>query len=769
VQPSAATPAAAADNSAVADEPQSSELIVPFVTPLGVAAFRRGNGAVVVFDQALTLDLSQLQDDPVFGTAVVQILPDATVIRLRLESGTALSISWTQHAWRIGSAATEPNPRPIPAIAANGRMVLSASMPGKVVALADPDNGATLLVGTQRRNGQGTPMERRTVDFLLLPTWQGVAVVPISDKVAMHPIQDGFVVSGGATGLSLSPSEDIAAQIARAAGLTRQFDFPDQSTQTLLKTLRRQTVESAITPARARGPRRDALARTMISLGLGAEAQAVLRAAAIDDPAQADGAENGALASIAALLAHRPSEATGLDNGKLSEADDVALWRAVRRAEQHEDSAAAAAALAVTWPLLLGYPAEIRDRVLPLVAETMAAGGETQSAAAMLEARKDDTALDMARGMLREAMGDATDALEIYDRLAQSPDRLVHARAAVRAVEVRLASGAIDAHEAAVRLDRLIYAWRGDDRELALRERLATLQAQSGMWRAALAVLREDQTLFPADKSVRHAKLTGAFTNFLRNDAASSLPPLELVALLGENTDLLPDDPDGEALEARLADRLLALDLPNRAGPVLEKLMKAAPTSAGRAGFGARLAAMRQREDDTTGALAALAASDAPDLPPDLVERRSLLLAQSQARRGDTNQALVSLAPTKTAAADEQRATILERANDWPGAERALSDYVAKAVPPEGELNDTQRRTLLRLATAAARAGDDAALVGLREHQAARMGNGPLADMFRLLTSDQVRTVADLKRSGREATLARGLPDGLKAVKGGGQ
>ena len=51
------------------------------------------------------------------------------------------------------------------------------------------------------------------------------------------------------------------------------------------------------------------------------------------------------------------------------------------------------------------------------------------------------------------------------------------------------------------------------------------------------------------------------------------------------------------------------------------------------------------------------------------------------------------------------------------------------------------------------------------------MGNGPLADMFRLLTSEQVqvRTVADLKRSAREATLARGLPDGLKAVKGGGQ
>ncbi len=768
-QPSAAPAAATADDTAVVEDLQSSELIVPFAAPLGVAAFRRGNGAVVVFDQALTLDLSALHDDPVFSTAVVQTLPDATVVQLRLEGGTTLAVSSTQHAWRIGSAAAEPNPRPIPAVAADGRLVLSASSPGKVVALSDPETGATLLVGTLRRDGQSTPMERRTVDFLLLPTWLGVAVVPISDQVAMRPIQDGFVVSGGATGLSLSPSQDIAAQIARAAGLTRQFDFPDQPTPTLLETLRRQRVDSAMTPARARGPRRDALARTMISLGLGAEAAAVLRAAANDDPAQADGPENGALASIAALLAHRPADAAGLDNTKLSEADDVVLWRAVRQAEQHEGSAAAAAALAVTWPLLLGYPAEIRDRVLPLAAETMAAGGETEAAAAVLEARKDDPTLDMARGMVREAMGDATGAIEIYDRLAQSPDRLQHARAAVRAVEVRLARGAIDPHEAAVRLDRLMYAWRGDDRELALRERVAALQAQSGMWRAALAILREDEALFPADKPTRHAKLTNAFTGFLRSDAASSLPPLELVALLEENADLLPDDPDGEALEARLADRLLALDLPNRAGPVLDKLMKAAPTSAGRAGFGARLAAMRQREDDATGALAALAASDAPDLPPDLVERRSLLLAQSQARRGDTKQALAALAPTTTAAADEVRATILERANDWPGAERALADYIAKAVPPEGELDDTQRRTLLRLATAAARAGDDAALVGLREHQATRMGTGPLADMFRLLTSDQVRTVADLKRSGREATLAKGLPDGVKAVKGGEQ
>ncbi len=151
--------------------------------------------------------------------------------------------------------------------------------------------------------------------------------------------------------------------------------------------------------------------------------------------------------------------------------------------------------------------------------------------------------------------------------------------------------------------------------------------------------------------------------------------------------------------------------------------MQAAPSGVGRAGFGARLAALRLREGDAAGALAALAASVAADLPPELVERRALLLAAASARRGDNDHALAALGTLDSAAADEARATILERANDWPAAQRALADYAAKTVPPEGELDDAQRRTLLRLATAAARAGDDAALTALRQREARADGS----------------------------------------------
>lgn len=762
VLPTSAAPSA--ESSEQQEPPQVSSLDVPFDAPLGLALFRRGNVALIVFDRPLTIDLAPLRDHPVFGSASVQNLPDATVVRVPLDAGTALSAEWTAHAWQINSTPDQPNPRPIATKVADGRLQLVAGTPGAVVALADPVTEGTLLVGTQRRSGQAVVAQRRSVDFTLLPTWQGVAVVPMSDQIALHPTPDGFVLTAAPAGLALSPAVDTG-QLASAAGLTRRFDFPDQPTPTLMLTLQRQQGETAMTAALARGPARVAVARTLISLGMGAEAQAALQVAADEDPREAASPVRGALSGIAALLAHRPAEAAGLDNPRLNEADDVTLWRAIRQAESQQGSAPAAATFATDVPLLLAYPAPLRDHVLPLVAETMVAGGERQAAAALLDARKADAALDLARGMLQEAKGDTAGALATYDRLTQSPDRMVHARAAVRAVELRLASGAIDVREAAERLDRLLYAWRGDEWELMLRERVADLRARSGAWRAALGLLRENEALFPGQKPALHAKLADMFANFLRNNAADALPPLELVSLVEENTDLLPGGPEGEALESRLADRLLALDLPSRAGPVLEKLMRAAPTGAGRAGFGARLAALRLAEGNAQNAVAALSASDAPDLPADLAERRGLLLAEANAKRGDTANALASLEAIKTAAADDTRATILERAGDWAAAQRALADYAAKTVPSSGGLDDGQRRTLLRLATAAARAGDDAALSDLRQRETARMGQGPLADMFRLLTADQVRSVEDLKRSGQEAALARGLAGDIKALQ----
>jgi hypothetical protein len=738
---------------------------VPITEPVGVAAFRRGATELVVFDHRLAIDTAKLRDDPVFGSISVQTFTAATMLSIPLEAGTALSLALEPHAWRITPAILAPNLQPIRIDAVDGRLTISAASPGMVVSVIDPSSGATLLVGTQRGTGQGVAVRRRAAEFSLLPTWQGVVVEPLSDRLVLRPVQQGFVLTGGAGGMALSAAADPGELLLHAAALTRRFDFPSMPAQAMAERLNRQVDTAAEAAALARSAPRRAAAQTMIALGMGVEAQSLLQVAAADDPHEASASDNAALSGIAALLGHRPKEAGGLGDERLSGTDDITLWRAIRLASLQENSPRAAQMMAATMPLLLTYPPDLRDRVLPLVAETLVAGGETAAAAALLTRYEGDPSLDFARAMLMQAHGDSAGALAIYDRLAQSGDQSLHARASVSAVELRLASGSMDAKQAASRLDLLLYSWRGDRHEEALRGRLAELKAQTGGWRAALALLRDSEALSPDDKAAIHSKLTEMFAALLRGNTADTLAPLELAALVDENADLLPGGPEREALEARLADRLLALDLPNRAGPVLEKLMQAAPTEAGRARLGVRLATLRLREGDTAGALAALAASGTEGLPADVQEQRTLLSAEASARRGDNGRALSSLTAAGTAGADLARATLLERASDWPAAEKALADYVSKAISPTGVLDDGQRRTLLRLATAAARAGDDAALAALREREDQRMGAGPLADMFRVLTAQQVRGVDDLQRSGREAALARGLPAQVKELQ----
>ena len=88
----------------------------------------------------------------------------------------------------------------------------------------------------------------------------------------------------------------------------------------------------------------------------------------------------------------------------------------------------------------------------------------------------------------------------------------------------------------------------------------------------------------------------------------------------------------------------------------------------------------------------------------------------------------------------EARAQILENASDWAGAAQAWADCAALTLPASGMLDETQARTMLRLATATARAGDDAGLAELRAKYGDGSAAGPLADMFRLLTAEPIRT-----------------------------
>jgi hypothetical protein len=242
---------------------------------------------------------------------------------------------------------------------------------------------------------------------------------------------------------------------------------------------------------------------------------------------------------------------------------------------------------------------------------------------------------------------------------------------------------------------------------------------------------------------------------------------LDFVSMLDENADLMTGPEEEEALIQPLADRLVALDLPGRAKPLLEKLLRSAKTDIAKAQLGASLATLESQEKDDAGALAALDASEVADLPPDLIEQRAVVRANAMARQGDPSAGAAILVDLKTPKATAARAQILENAKDWTGAEQAWLECASRTVPASGALDEPAIRTLLRLATATARAGDEAGLAALRSKYVDRIGPGPLGDMVRLLTAEPIRAISDIGRSKQELNLAEALPANLKTLQGG--
>ena len=724
----------------------------------GLAAFRRGEQALILAETERPIEFGGLLREPAFQGIQARPVPGATLISFPLALGQQLAVRQEGNDWFLSVV-----PRQHPAASATptlraefdqGRAILHAPRPGRVLSLPDPLTGGPLLVGLVTQAAPRQLGTRGLAELDLLETFLGVAVLARADRVALRPGAGRFLLSIEGGSVSLAASAE--AMQGLAPGMTRSFDMPGQPMPALLERLRAQQAGIASAPPLTRAEPRLAAAQTLLALGLPQEAQAMLRLAAQDSPEAAMDRRFAFLGGMAALLAGRPGEAAGLD-AEIPGSDEVLLWRSLRAA-MLGDAQAAGPGLAAAWPLLQAYPEGLRRRLIGPAAEALVEGGQHAAARRLIEGAAEDPAILLAQAMLEEAQGEPARALEAYAAATQVRDRLMRARALRRAIELRLATGRLDAAGAARALESALFAWRGDGIELATRERVAALRREAGDPRGALTLLRETAEAFPEQAAQLRAPIQSAFLHALEAEA-----PLGAVALADAHPELLPAGEAGEGVLAMLTDRLVALDLADRASALLRRAMEHAAPGEHRAALGARLAALRLSERDAEGTLAALAASTAPRLPTALIEARSLLAARAEARRGNrvlAAEALQALGP----AGDEALSEILAEARDFSGAAAALGRHLA-ALPANGPLPESAQRLVLRQAAWLAMAGEQPALAQLRARHGAQLAPGPVATAFEALATDPVRGLADLPRLARELNLFRSLPQRLEPLR----
>ncbi len=748
---------------------------LPFGRDTGVAVLRRGDELWVVFDDPRPIDLSALRNDPGFGRAVLTLGPAAALLRIPAPAPATARVTPAERGLIVellpaGGPAGDTVPAEVLDTPEGRRLLLRAQGPGRAVNVQDPETGEVLLVGTLKSGEVRQPVARAFAEFSLVPTLRGVAVIAQSDHVLMRSQPEGFVLMGGpqlANGLSLSPAQLEAPDMLAGHALTRAFDLPALPHDALAERVRLLRGEAAAAPPRARSRPRLALAEAMLALGFGVEARAVLDVAAAEDPVAGATPRWAALAGAASLLAGRLEEARpALKDGRLDGTDEITLWRAYLADQEGEPADATAPLFAASAGLLPSYPDALRARLGAAAAEAMAEGGEAAAAAALLARLGDLPSLALARALLEEAQGRIDEALAAYDALGGSRDRRMRYLALSRAVELALREGRIGAPEAAARIEPLLYAWRGDAGERLLRLRAAELRADAGDWVGSLALLRETEAAFPEHLAEIRPRTAAAFLALFRDGAADQMPPSQAVALFEESADLLPTGTAGDAVVARVAERLIALDLTQRAAAMLTRLMAGQPEGGlDRARTGLRLGQLLLGDQDAPGALAALAATEAERLPASLASERLILRARATAASGDRPAALAMLRGLPGAA--ETRVDIAAAHGDWAQATAALAEIAEVQLPPPGlALDEPARRLLVRLAAAAALAGDAATLASLAETRGAQMESGAFSEPFRLLTSDPASGAIDLPRLAAEVQLARGLPRSIAAIGG---
>ena len=259
--------------------------ILPFAATTGAASFQRNQDVFVVFDERRPVDLSSLRDDPVFNRAEVRMLAGGTLLRLPMPGG--LSVEPDAVAERLADHRRPRRRRKSsqsPRSMAMANITLPAEQPTGVVTMADPDSGATLLIGTTRRAGQAVGLPRRSADFIVRATNLGVVVEPLSDALTLKVAATGFVMGAAARWTG-----DLAVghrnwRDSRRAVADPPARFPFRRRRPAAARLIGQIDEAAMAPAQARGPKRVAAAVSMLSLGMAAEAQSLLRVATEADP-----------------------------------------------------------------------------------------------------------------------------------------------------------------------------------------------------------------------------------------------------------------------------------------------------------------------------------------------------------------------------------------------------------------------------------------------------------------------------------------------------
>ncbi len=515
---------------------------------------------------------------------------------------------------------------------------------------------------------------------------------------------------------------------------------PGKSFQDSRRKLRRAIARA---PRAARNTARWALARFLFANGQVPETQALLRLIERDDEAASIDPAFRAMRGAAHLLQrHDDRAADDLMQSDLSRYPDANLWRAAlhSRAGRSDKAHELFAEVAVMATLL---PDGWRARLLLEWAETTIRLADLDSfhtAEELLDGvalTASQTAwLTYLRGRAKMLEDEPDLALAHFESAIASGERRARLRAEMATTDVRRQLGQITDQEAHDHLARLVHAWRGDGYEMALLEKLVELRLANDDFAGGLAMMRRLVSNFsdrPEAKGIAR-RMGEVFVELFHDGKADKLPPVKALALYYDYQELTPVGDKGDEMIRRLADRMVEVDLLDRAARLLEGQVSRRLKGRKRAQVATRLALIYLLDRRPHDALEALRNTRTQGLPEGIGRERRLLEARALS---DLNRPVDALALLEDDTSDQAamlRADVAWQARDWREVARMTGQLVRGQPAGEGTLSPADRVHVVKLAVALYMNHDRRGLAAVAKRFGPSMAKGEHAETFRMLT-----------------------------------
>ncbi len=627
--------------------------------------------------------------------------------------------------------------------------------------VSDPTVGDDFAVVTVPKAETRIFQNASFVDIDVIPAFIGAVLVPKSDGIRIEADDDKVTIRR-IGGLNVGPAvavfkaqpttRGVQAETKVEQGPQSMFNFAkwgDEKGGTF--DARKKDLEIQI--SESGGQRRRTLllnkAELLVSHDMAHEALGYLELAEVADTQITTLPEYKAVKGVAQVASWRYGEALkNFSNPVLQSMGEVKFWQALA----HGGLGAydkAYADLPGDLNFLKAYPPELRNTSLLQLAEIALQNKDSD----LLKSITEQLAVDMAvlsgaqkaglsyyKGRLAMMSGLPGDVKVHLAAAVANGDLYYATRAELALVNEQLRNKEITPEQSLPRLERIRFAWRGDDLELDINKRLGEMYIANGEEQKGMNILRGAaemaQTRTARNEIIN--TMSEAFKSLFLKDEGEPLKPLEALGVYEEFKELLPAGDDGDAIIGTIADKLVSVDLLSRAVSLLEERMGPNLAADKRPRWALKAAAISLLNRKPADAIRLLDKVPASQYEAaGLGKRAGLIRARALADLKRTREAMAIL--DELDGNDPEiiglKADTGWRGQQWGYAATAFNQLLAQDDIQDGKaLTTDQARMILNTAIALNLSGDTAGLETLRTRYDAVMRSSPLYKSFQIVT-----------------------------------